>query len=291
MKLNTLNPLLPDLEELVKIVQEASAPIATAFGQPLAYEGKEGRTDVAAAVTAIDRAIQAKLMEALPGDFMGEEEGERITGSKLAWLTDPLDGTGARIRGLATSTCIVTLMEVRNGIGKPIMTVIHNPVTRQTWSAQYKGDAYYQYADERRTRCVLLRYPALPQKILSTVTLWPGNDHQFEEVKEAVETSDRFDNQDFGALGSAHATVATGTTHLSSCRASAAYETAAATLLMEEAGGVAWDLEGNNLVESGFPIQEVRGKTTFAIPNGAVIASSEAVAQEFLNLVRTINAQ
>jgi fructose-1,6-bisphosphatase/inositol monophosphatase family enzyme len=285
-----IDPKMPDLEELVKIVQEASAPIATAFGQPLAYEEKDGRTDAAAAVTAIDRAIQAKLMEALPGDFMGEEEGERITGSKLVWLTDPLDGTGARIRGLATSTCIVTLMEVHDGIGKPIMTVIHNPVTRQTWSAESHGVTFYQYADNTIVDCPLLTHAPLPSKILSTITLWPGSDLRFDEVKKATEESSLYDNQDFGALGLAHATVATGTTHLSACRASAAYETAAAALLMKGSGGVVYSLEGENLILDGFPIQNVRGKMTFAIPNGAIVASSEAVAQEFLNLVRTINA-
>lgn len=276
--------------ELIHLVTAAAKPIDDAFGLPLAYQGKEGRTDAAAAVTAIDRTIQATLMEKLPGDFMGEEDGQRITGSSQVWLTDPLDGTGALIRGLASATCIVTLMQVADTIGKPILTVIHNPVTQQTWSAELGNGAYYQRGNNPETRCHLDRASDLPAKILSTIALWPGIDHNFDTVKQAVENYSLYDNQGFEALGAAHASVASGTTHLSACRASAAYETAAATLLMQEAGGVACNLQGVNFMQIGFPIQDVRGKQTFAIPQGAVIASSEAVAKEFLMLVHKVNS-
>ena len=274
---------------LVKIVKQVSAQIAADFGQPLAHQGKDGYVGAAGAVTEIDLAIQAELMAALVGDFMGEEKGQRDTGSNFVWLVDPLDGTGARIRGLASSTCIVTLMEVADGFGKPILTVIHNPITNQTWSAESRGGTYYQYAGNSEIRCYLQAPETFPRKILSTITLWPGNDFQFEKVKKAVEENDLYDNQDFGALGLAHATVATGTTHLSACRSGAAYETAAAALLMQEAGGVIYDLTGRDLIATGFPIQNVRGKKTFAIPAGTVVASSKAVAHEFLNLVYRVN--
>jgi myo-inositol-1(or 4)-monophosphatase len=276
--------------QLIEIVENSAQLMADTFGLPLSFAGKDGRTDAAGAVTEIDRAVQTKLMETLPGDFMGEEEGQRVTGSDLIWFADPLDGTGAFIRGLASSTCIVTLMHMQNGLGIPVMTVIHNPITRQTWSAQTGMGAYYQYADYQETRCVLDTRAVLPSRIRSTVLLWPGNDFRFPEVKRAVEGDVRFDNQDFGALGTAYATVATGTSHLAACRAGPAYESAAAALLMEESGGVAYDLEGSNLMTSGFPIQDVLGKTTFAIPKGAIGAASEAVAREFLKLVDSINA-
>ena len=274
---------------LIDLVKRASAPITTAFGLPLAYQGKDGRDAIAAAVTDIDQAIQSTLMDMLTGDFIGEEVGGRFTETHTSWLVDPLDGTGARIRGLASATCIVTLMQAHNGVGRPLLTVIHNPVTQQTWSAQANAGAFYQYADGPEHQCVLDTHSSLPEKILSTITLWPATDFHFDEVKNSVQANSRFDNQDFGALGSAHATVATGTTHLSACRASAAYETAAAALLMQEAGGVVYDLNGANLILDGFPLQNKDGKHTFLIPNGAVVASSEAVAQEFLQIVRLIN--
>lgn len=273
---------------LVAIVKDVAKPIAESFGLPLVYEAKEGLTSAAAAVTAIDRDIQAKLMSVLSGDFMGEEDGERITGNSKVWLTDPLDGTGARIRGLASSTCIVTLMDVQGSVGSPILTVIHNPITDQTWSAELGQGAFYQFRNNQETRCILNNEVGAPTKILSTITLWPGNDYRFDEVKKAVEADSRFDTQDFGALGAAHASVTTGTTHLSACRASAAYETAAAALLTEEAGGVTLNLKG--LPITTFPIQDVRGKTTFAIPDGSIVASSNTVAQSFLELVQRTNA-
>ena len=277
------------LTKLIKIVENSATPIADAFGLPVSFTGKDGRTDAAGAVTDIDQTVQTRLMEALPGDFMGEEEGQRITGSDFIWLTDPLDGTGAFIRGLASSTCVVTLMHLQNGKGKPVMTVIHNPITKQTWSAQAKMGAYYQYANYQERQCVLEAQPDLPEKILSTVLVWPGNDFCFHKVKQAVVSDALYDTQDFNALATAYATIVTGTTHLAACRAGAAYETAAAALLLQEAGGVVYDLDGRCLITNGFPIQEVFGKTTFALPRGAVAASSECVAQEFLTLVHNIH--
>lgn len=275
---------------LIDLVKSAATPIATAFGLPLTYQGKDGSDAVAAAVTDIDHAVQRTLMGVFAGDFIGEEVGGRFTQNHTSWFVDPLDGTGARIRGLASATCIVTLMQTHNGIGRPVMTVLHNPITHQTWSAQANAGAFYQYADSAEHRCVLNSQSSLPKKILATITLWPGTDFRFDEVKQAIQKNPQFDTQDFGALGSAHATVATGTTHLSACRASAAYETAAAALLMQEAGGVAYDLHGANLIQDGFPLRSSAGKYTFMIPHGAVIAANEAVAHEFLEIVRWINS-
>lgn len=279
-----------DRSGLIEIVESAAVSIAQNFGLPLVYESKRGRSFAGAAVTAIDRDIQAKLMELLPGNFMGEEDGGRDDGGEYVWLVDPLDGTGARIRGLPTSTCIVTLMRRhRSDSGYPVMTVIHNPVTRQTWSAELDHGAFYKFGDNEEVRCQLNKEGPAPEKILSTITLWPGEDFRFDEVKRAVETSGDFDNQDFGGLGAAHASVVTGTTHLSACRASAAFETAAATLLMKEAGGIAWNLEGGNLAHIGFPIEMVRGKKTFSLPKGAIIASNRSVALKFLKIILDMN--
>jgi fructose-1,6-bisphosphatase/inositol monophosphatase family enzyme len=72
--------------QLIEIVENSAQLMADTFGLPLSFAGKDGRTDAAGAVTEIDRAVQTKLMEALPGDFMGEEEGQRVTGSDLIWM-------------------------------------------------------------------------------------------------------------------------------------------------------------------------------------------------------------
>lgn len=277
-------------QALVEIVKDVSTPIAHNFGLPLVYESKEGRSFAGSAVTAIDRDIQAKLMEVLPGDFLGEETGGRMTGAKRVWYVDPLDGTAARIRGLPTSTCIVTLMELDGNFGFPILTVIHNPITDQTWSAEVDGGTWYQFGRNAKIQCKIDASEPVPETVFSIVTLWPGEDYYFDEVKKEVLRDKRFNNQDFGGLGAAHASVVSGTNHLSACRATKAFETAAATLLMREAGGCAWSLNKTPFLETGFPLEFVNGTQTFTIPDGAVIARSEAIAETFLELVRKVNA-
>jgi myo-inositol-1(or 4)-monophosphatase len=86
-------------------------------------------------VTALDLAAEKILLDAILTAFpdhqvFAEETGWRGGGEWL-WLVDPLDGTNNVAIGLPTYVVGVALCFR----GRPLLGVVHDPVTERTWSA------------------------------------------------------------------------------------------------------------------------------------------------------------
>ncbi|GAA2731995.1 inositol monophosphatase [Actinocorallia aurantiaca] len=120
----------------VAAAEEAGAVLAP--GARFVVQAK-GADDV---VTDLDhraeRIILDRLREAYPGHAVLAEESGRSGGSEersALWVVDPLDGTHNLAIGLpAYSVGIALCLD-----GAPAVGVIHDPVTRRTWSA-VRGD-------------------------------------------------------------------------------------------------------------------------------------------------------
>lgn len=87
-------------------------------------------------VTSTDRRIEAFLREGLASllpeaGFLGEEEDGFIGNRNIFWVVDPIDGTANYARGIPASTVSIGLVKD----GRPILGVIRNPYTRETYCA------------------------------------------------------------------------------------------------------------------------------------------------------------
>ncbi len=87
-------------------------------------------------VTSTDRRIEAFLREGLASllpeaGFLGEEEDGFIGNRNIFWVVDPIDGTANYARGIPASTVSIGLVKD----GKPVLGVIRNPYTRETYCA------------------------------------------------------------------------------------------------------------------------------------------------------------
>jgi myo-inositol-1(or 4)-monophosphatase len=70
--------------------------------------------------------------------IIGEEEGEEGTDDSIEWYVDPLDGTGAFIRGnLAFVSVSVSAIEVKSR--KVLVGAVYNPFTTLLYSASVTG--------------------------------------------------------------------------------------------------------------------------------------------------------
>lgn len=82
--------------------------------------------------------LRTHLLGANPEDgWLGEETAEK-TSSYRRWIVDPLDGTTNFLRGIphwAVSVALEVAGELRVG-------VVHDPVKRETFSAQINGGAF-----------------------------------------------------------------------------------------------------------------------------------------------------
>ena len=94
-------------------------------------------------VTSTDRRIETFLREGLASllpeaGFLGEEEDGFIGNRNIFWVVDPIDGTANYARGIPASTVSIGLVKD----GEPVLGVIRNPYTRETYCA-VKGEGAF----------------------------------------------------------------------------------------------------------------------------------------------------
>lgn len=272
---------LPSLEDLTNAVVDAARHIDSRFGSVITAEIKSDNTPV----TEIDRAINARLCvwaEKHGLGFLGEE-GNGREDAEYELYVDPLDGTGAFMRGMATITTVATIMRREGQYGIPVRAVIHNPVTGQTWTAAYGRGTYYSRRQGTKRLRINPLIPTAPWR--TAISSWVGVDERFASFEKAVlQDSRHFSDQKMGAFaiggglivnGGLHATAITG-------KVTSAVETAAMTLIVCEAGGVSVDLFGNPLFT--FKRGEHKGKMDYLLPNGSLFASHQEVADMLVSL-------
>jgi myo-inositol-1(or 4)-monophosphatase len=117
----------------VNVAREAGALLRVRARGQLGARPKGGSGDV---VTALDLAAEALVLGRLRAEFPGhrivaEESGVHEADSAWTWLVDPLDGTNNVAIGLPAYVVGLALCFE----GRPVVGVVHDPVTEQTWSA------------------------------------------------------------------------------------------------------------------------------------------------------------
>ncbi|WP_219464334.1 inositol monophosphatase family protein [Nonomuraea rhizosphaerae] len=118
----------------VAAAEAAGGLLATGTRGALGTRSKGGSGDV---VTELDLASEKLLVEriltAFPSHSVIAEESGLIgaAGGEWTWLVDPLDGTNNVVIGLPAYVVGVALCRS----GRPVLGVVHDPVSAQTWSA------------------------------------------------------------------------------------------------------------------------------------------------------------
>jgi fructose-1,6-bisphosphatase/inositol monophosphatase family enzyme len=267
--------MLPiDLGDLVAAVEVVGFEIAKHFALPHHVDNKDDGTPV----TPIDILANQQLAgyaQHWNVAFIGEEGNGSLSGDYCLYV-DPLDGTGAFVRGIPTFTVVVSLM--RGGVTH--MAVIHNPITRQTWAAARGEGTLYSI---KNTPYIGLTIPhGSPSSWRTTICAWPGVDQPFANFQTRVLLDPKFSDQQMGAFAYGGGLIASGLIHATAISATSAVETAAMSLIVKEAGGVAMDLHGNPI--DSFELGEHKGKADFLLPRGAIMACREEVAQTLVAL-------
>lgn len=90
----------------------------------------EGFDPVTDADREAERVIRAAIEARFPDHgILGEEHGEKASGSPWRWVLDPVDGTRAFICGVPTWATLIALEED----GEPVIGVIDQPYTQERW--------------------------------------------------------------------------------------------------------------------------------------------------------------
>lgn len=148
------------------------------------------------------------------------------------WLLDPLDGTREFIRGSGQFTVNVALMQA----GRPVLGVIHAPVSGATYFASAGAGAFHQAADAPPQRLQVRSPPLQPPVVAVSRSRRGLRLHRF---------LNNLGPHDTIAMGSSlkSCLVAEGRADIYPCFGpTSEWDTAAAQCIVEQAGGRVTDL-------------------------------------------------
>lgn len=145
---------------------------------------------------AIERQLRSHILELFSDDSIyGEEDGLVSGTSGFVWIIDPIDGTDNFVRKIPFFA--ITAARV-GSVEEGSFAVIHNPISRQTFSTQ-GGQALYENGEIRSS----LAHP-VGSRLLITVS---GSSTSGEWVSPARQNLSRALYQEFGKSGHYHSSL------------------------------------------------------------------------------------
>ncbi len=226
---------------------EADTIARGAFRRDLDITTKPDRTFVTQADTAIERAIRARIGAAYPDHgLVGEEYGTQAGEAHTRWYIDPIDGTHNFIRGVPL---FGTLLAVERD-GELQAAVISAPALRERWWARRGGGAWAQGADDPAPRRIRVSRVAE----LADAQVLYGSGHDLEASGLApgfgALLGEVWRERGFGDFWG-YALLAEGAAEAMVEVDLSAWDAAAPTVLIEEAGGRVTDFGGQRAIDSG----------------------------------------
>ena len=202
------------------------------------YEIKEKgyHNPVTTADNEADTYLKSTLMSARPQyGWLSEEtvDSKNRLNKEKVWIVDPLDGTKEFIEGVPQFVVSIALVEK----GIPIIGVLHNPVTKETFHAAKGGGAYL---DQGQYRCSI-KDSTRDMVILNSRSetrrgLWEPYKKHFKELRP------------IGSVAYKMGLTATGKADIFvTLRPKNEWDVCAGTCLINEAGGKVIDLNGKEL--------------------------------------------
>ena len=224
------------LERVIAAAEAAGRVIEEIRGAGFAVEQKGSAGPVTEADRAADELLKKKLLALDACGWLSEETADDRSrmGQRRLWVVDPLDGTKEFVMGIPEYSVAVALVED----GSPILGVVHNPVTRETFAAQRETGA---------------------QRNGVRIEIAEGNQllASRSEVKrgEFASFASEWDIMSVGSIEYKLALIAAGQAGVTLSRGPKwEWDVCAGALLVEVAGGVATDVFGRRLAyNQSFP--------------------------------------
>jgi myo-inositol-1(or 4)-monophosphatase len=200
----------------------------------------KGEVDI---VTEMDRRAEELIVDAIsrafPKDSILTEEGSNVSvdGAENKWIIDPLDGTTNYAHGFPVFSTSIAL----ESSGTVVLGVVHNPMLDETFVAERGSGAFLN--DKRISVSTV---PSLGKSLLATGFPYDIRTSRLNNIDHF--TSFSLKAQAIRRAGSA----ALDLSYVAAGRFDGfwemklrAWDTAAATLMIEEAGGTVTDFMGN----------------------------------------------
>lgn len=194
-------------------------------------------------VTDVDRQVEEGIREFILKNhsdhgIMGEEYGETNADRELVWTIDPIDGTLPFLAGFPVFGTLLSLMQ--NGV--PVLGIIDMPITRERWIG-WQGSATLRNGEEVHTRAC----PELSQAMMST----SNPDFYAPEDKPILDRMRAETKLNvYGGSCMAYAQIASGRIDIGFDVGFDIHDYLALVPVIEGAGGVVTDWQGNKLTKN-----------------------------------------
>jgi myo-inositol-1(or 4)-monophosphatase len=229
-----------ELDRLLALALDAarvgSAILAESFGAALGIRSKGPGDWVSASDTASEAAVREVLAEGAPGiEFFGEESG--VTRPSLGWYCDPLDGTTNFVHRFPVVGLSIALVED----DRPVVGVVDAPMLGDTYAARRGGGA------TRNSEPLAVSERAAAEAVCATGFPFRAKDERMAGFLPVV-TRALYAFEDLRRAGAASldlAWTASGTFDGYFELGLGPWDVAAGGLLVEEAGGVVTDWDGD----------------------------------------------
>ena len=222
---------------LAHTLADAAAKITLPyFRTTLTIEDKSDDSPVTRADRETEAALRKLINDAFPDHgIIGEEYGAEKEDAEFVWVLDPIDGTVSFINGVPLFTTIVGLLKD----GLPWFGLIDQPVLKDRWAGGAGHSTTLNGQPATVRPCESLDQASV--YITAPDFFSPDELTSVEHLSEAVKLR-RFGGTDCYHYGM----VASGWTDMA-CEKLSVYEYGAMVPVIENAGGVMTDWQGNPL--------------------------------------------
>jgi len=239
------------MDFLEGLIQEAGEISLKHFRGDLDVTNKNASDQDYDPVTQADREVEQYIREKISKKFpdhaiVGEEFGTKDGDGSLTWLIDPIDGTRGFISGAPMWGVLIGLKEA----DECLVGAMRQPYSRET----YIGDGRQSYfiANENRTRMQVGERKSLNEAIICCThpSMYPTEESRDKFMQLASHC--RFSRYGTDCLG--YGMLACGFVDLVVEGGLSAYDIMPLIPVVEGAGGVVTDWQGNSAVHGGFVI-------------------------------------
>lgn len=217
-----------------ELARDAGAMIRNNFTLGMKKEWKANDTPITATDLAVNQLVIDRVRQAYPDHGVLAEEGNGgITGSRMVWVCDPVDGTIPFSHGIPC--CVFSLALVQDGTS--ILGVIYDPFLDRLYTAEKKhGAAINGKPLHVSTRTSL-------HNVAVGLGFWYRQPWQFFQLAQALDAKGAL-LLNVGSIAYMGSLVASGELGATIFQGQEPHDTAALKVIVEEAGGKVTDLFG-----------------------------------------------
>ncbi len=221
-----------ELKRVLDLVSEAGEMVMEVYGGDFSIDHKGDESPVTRA-DSLSEEILLEGLESFGYGFLSEESGLSGSGNGRCWVIDPLDGTQDFVEGTGDFSILVGLLDE----SRPVLGVVHVPCSGKSWYAIRDGGAFVD---------------GKPVKVsgVSELDGWRmlvSRFHLREKDKQVAESLGVSSFMESGSIGIKYCLIASGEAELCVYTTSRLgfWDCCAPQLILEEAGGLVFDVHGN----------------------------------------------